>query len=159
MDTPERAAELVSIIECNAGEPDAIVRALAPIYRQAEEAKDSCREILWYMIRAAFNVSAAHRLALDEYLVAIERGREPSEEAVALFTSRRNSSGDAIESGAKVIYGSDVLLNGGDGTQLLRIELSDTEQHERFVELQVLDKAGRVVHSLVVRAKDTNADS
>jgi hypothetical protein len=89
MDTPEIAAELVSIIECNGGEPDAIVRALAPVYRQAEASNHSCREILWYMIRAAFNVSAAHRLALDEYLAAIERGREPSEEAVAKFASRR----------------------------------------------------------------------
>jgi hypothetical protein len=92
MDAYEKAVELVSIIECNAGEPDAIVKALAPIYRQAEAAGDSCREILWYMIKAAFNTSAAHSLALDEYLDAIEQGREPSEEAVARFASKRRQA-------------------------------------------------------------------
>jgi hypothetical protein len=103
MDTPERAAELVSIIECNAGEPDAIVRALAPVYRQAEAAGDECREILWYMIKAAFNVSAAHRLALDEYLAAIEQGREPSEEARVKFASKQRE----VETKDGTVYGSE----------------------------------------------------
>lgn len=40
------------------------------------------------MIRAAFNVSAAHRMSFDEFLGAIERGREPSEEAVAKLASQ-----------------------------------------------------------------------
>lgn len=95
MDIPERAAELVSILECHPGEPDAIARVIAPIYRQAEAANDECREILWYMIKAAFNVSAAHSLALDEYIAAIEEGRWPSEEAVARFSSQRQAHPDS----------------------------------------------------------------
>lgn len=124
MDIPERAAELVSIIECNAGEPDAIVRALVPVYRQAEEAKDSCREILWYMIRAAFNVSAAHRLALDEYITAIEQGREPSEEAIASFASREHTGKPVVE----VVYSSGVLLTGGNGAQVFRLDSAITRR-------------------------------
>jgi len=103
MDAFEKAVELVSIIECNAGEPDAIVKAIAPIYRQAEVAGDSCREILWYMIKAAFNTSAAHSLALDEYLAAIEQGREPSEEARVKFASKQRE----VETKDGAVYGSE----------------------------------------------------
>lgn len=150
MDTPERAAELVSIIECNGGEPDAIVRALAPVYRQAEAAGDECREILWYMIRAAFNVSAAHRLALDEYLAAIERGREPSEEAVAKFASKRHSA----ESEHNVVHGSSVLLTGSNGTQLFRLDFADNEQGDKSIEFHIIGETGIRLYSLVVRAND-----
>src|SRR5437868_2700121 len=108
VDPREQAAELVSIIECSAGEPDAIARAIAPVYRQAEAAKDTCREILWYMLKAAFNASAAHSWAFEEYLAAIEHGREPSEAAVARFASRRESGDPPAgpEADAEVVHGA-----------------------------------------------------
>jgi hypothetical protein len=152
MDAPERAAELVSIIECNVGEPDAIARALAPVYRQAEAAKDECREILWYMIKAAFNSSAAHSLALEEYLAAIEQGREPSEEAVAKFASQEHPA----EPKPEVIHGSSVLLTGSDGTQLFRLDFADAGQYVKTIEFHVLDHGGRSIRSFVVGAKSVD---
>jgi hypothetical protein len=149
MDAPEQGAELVGIIINNAGEPDAIVKAIAPIYRQAEAAKDECREVLWYMIQAAFNVSAAHRFALDEYLAAIEEGREPSEEAVARFASQRQG----VESEAEVIYGSSVLLSGSDGITLFRSDFADDKQESKSIEFHIFDETGAPLHSIVVRAK------
>ena len=148
MDIREQAVELVNIIECNAGEPDAIARALAPIYRQAEAAKDTCQELLWYMIKAAFNASAAHSLALDEYLAAIEQGREPSEEAVAKFAARQSQAQPGIE----VVYGSSVVLTGSDEYQLFRLDFADNEQDDKSVEFRVLDRAGTPIHSFVVKA-------
>jgi hypothetical protein len=148
MDAPEQGAELIDIIINNAGEPDAIARAIAPIYRQAEEARDECREVLWYMIQAAFNVSAAHRFALDEYLAAIEEGREPSEEAH--FASQREP--DSNKAKAEVVHGSTVLLMG-DGAQLFRFDFGDVEAGDKVVEFRVLDEEGASAHSIIVRAK------
>jgi hypothetical protein len=153
MDTPERAAELVSIIECNAGEPDAIVRALAPVYRQAEAAKDECREILWYMIKAAFNVSSAHSLALDEYLAAIEQGREPSEEARARFASQQHTA----KSEAQMVYGSSILVADSNSSSLFKIDFGDTGQNKGPIEFRILDERGATVHSIVTRAKGSNS--
>ena len=149
MDAPERGAELVGIIINDAGEPDAIARAIAPIYRQAEEARDECREILWYMIQAAFNVSAAHRFALDEYLAAIEEGREPSEEARARFASQRQG----VESEAEVSYGSSVLLSGSDGATLFQNDFADDKQESKLIEFHILDETGTPLRSIVVRAQ------
>ena len=160
MDTPEQAAELVSIIECNAGEPDAIVKALAPVYRQAEAERDSCRDILWYMLKAAFNASAAHGWAFEEYLAAIEEGREPSEEAVARFASQREAADQPEEPKVEVevIHGSTILLMGGNGTQLFRLDLGETEQRDKAVELYVLDEKGARAHSVVVREKAADTE-
>src|ERR1051325_9823264 len=127
VDPREQAAELVSIIECSAGEPDAIAKAIAPVYRQAEAAKDTCREILWYMLKAAFNASAAHSWAFEEYLAAIEQGREPSEEAVARFASQRETGDQPAAPGAEaeVVRGASVLVMGSGGAQLFRFDLAD----------------------------------
>src|SRR5438105_11438383 len=144
MDPREQAAELVSIIECNAGEPDAIARAIAPVYRQAEAAKDTCREILWYMLKACFNASAAHSWAFEEYLAAIEQGREPSEEAVARFASQREPGDQpaAPEVEAEVVRGASVLVMGSGGAQLFRFDLADDEGRDKVVEVYVMDEAG-----------------
>lgn len=155
MDAPERAAELVSIIECNAGEPDAIVRALAPVYRQAEAARDECREILWYMIKAAFNASAAHSLALDEYLEAIEQGREPSEEARAKFASGQSSANSKRE----VILGSSIRVTRNDGTTLFRLDFADVDRSIKSIEFAILDETGTQLYSLVVQANNPNPKS
>jgi hypothetical protein len=153
VDPREQAAELVSIIECSAGEPDAIARAIAPVYRQAEAAKDTCREILWYMLKAAFNASAAHSWAFEEYLAAIEQGREPSEEAVARFASQRESGDQpaALEADAEVVRGASVLVMGAGGAQLFRFDLADGERGDA-VEFYVLDEGGARAHGIVVKA-------
>jgi hypothetical protein len=152
MDTPERGVELVEIIVNYAGEPDAIVKALAPIYRRADEAGDDCREILWYALKAAFNLSAAHSWAFEEYLAAIERGREPSEEALAKFASQQ-SRDETAKPEAEVVHGSTVLLMGNDGAQLFRFDFDD-ERVDRSIEFHVLDEEGATVRSIVVRVKD-----
>src|SRR5437868_8586091 len=128
VDPREQAAELVSIIECSAGEPDAIAQAIAPVYRQAEAAKDTCREILWYMLKAAFNASAAHSWAFEEYVAAIEQGREPSEEAVARFASRRESGDQPAVPEAEVVRGASVVVMSAGGVQLFRFDLADGER-------------------------------
>jgi hypothetical protein len=133
---------------------DAIVRAPALIYRQAEAAGDECREILWYMIRSAFNVSTAHRLALAEYLAAIEQGREPSEEAVVKFASQR----DVAESEHEVVHGSGVLLTDSKGTQLFSFDFASNEQGDRAIEFQVLDETGAPAYSLMVRSKGADPE-
>lgn len=158
MDTPEQAAELVSIIECDAGEPDAIVKALAPVYRQAEAERDSCREILWYMLKAAFNASAAHGWAFEEYLVAIEEGRGPSEEAVAKFASQREADSQGAKPEAEVVQGSSVLVMGTNGAQLFRFDLAD-DARDKAVEFYVLDEAGGRVHSIIVGAREGDSDT
>lgn len=154
MDAPERGAELVDIIINDAGEPDAIVKAIAPVYRQADAARDDCWEVLWYMIQAAFNVSAAHRFALDEYLAAIEEGREPSEEARARFASRGESDSKEAKREAEVVHGSTILLMGDDGDQLFRFDFSDVEASDKVIEFRVLDEEGASAHSIIVRAKE-----
>jgi len=158
-DPREQAAELVSIIECSAGEPDAIARAIAPVYRQAEAVKDVCREILWYMLKAAFNASAAHGWAFEEYLAAIEQGREPSEEAVARFASQQESGDqpEAPEAEAEVVRGASVLMMGAGGAQLFRFDLADSGGGEA-VEFYVLDEAGARAHGIVVKAIGADAE-
>jgi hypothetical protein len=153
MDAPERGAELVDIIINNAGEPDAIVKAIAPIYRQADAARDECREVLWYMIQAAFNVSAAHRMALDEYLAAIEEGREPSEEARARFASQPELADQPPK--AEVVHGASILLMGSGGAQLFRFDIADSERNNA-IEFYVLDEAGARVHSIVVGTRNSD---
>jgi hypothetical protein len=157
MDAPERGAELVGMIVNEAGEPDAIARAIALIYRQTEEAKDDCREILWYVLKAAFNLSAAHSWAFEEYLAAIERGREPSEEALAHFASQQ-SGDEPAKPDAEVVHGSTVLLMGDNGAQLFRFDFGDAEGKDKTVELHVLDEAGATVRSIVVQAKRSSLD-
>src|SRR5205085_3856688 len=147
--------ELVSIIECSAGEPDAIARAIAPVYRQAEAAKDTCREVLWYVLKAAFNASAAHSWAFDEYLAAIEQGREPSEEAVARFASQRESGDQPAVPETEVVRGASILVRGAGGAQLFRFDLSDGE-HDKAVEFYVLDEKGTRARSMVIKNEEPN---
>jgi hypothetical protein len=138
-----------------AGEPDAIARAVAPIYRRADEAGDECREILWYVLKAAFNLSAAHSWAFDEYLAALESGREPSEEALARFASQQSGDEPAkIE--ADVVHGSTILLMG-DKRQLFRLDFGDCE-NEKTIEFHVLDESGAMVRSIVVESKEVDSD-
>jgi hypothetical protein len=155
MDAPERGAELVGIIVNEAGEPDAIARAIAPIYRRADEAGDDCREVLWYALKAAFNLSAAHSWAFEEYLAAIEQGRGPSEEALAHFASQQ-SGDEPARSEAEVVRGSTVLLMGDKG-QLFRLDFGDAGE-DRTVEFHVLDEAGSTMRSIVVEAKRSSSD-
>ena len=150
MDAPERGAELVSIIVNEAGEPDAIVKALAPIYRRADAVGDDCREVLWYALKAAFNISAAHSWAFEEYLAAIEKGREPSEEALAHFASQQ-SGDEPARPDAEVVHGSTVLLMGDDGAQLFRFDFGDVEREDKTIEFHVLNEEGATMRSLVVR--------
>jgi hypothetical protein len=158
MDAPERGAELVEIIVNDAGEPDAIARAIAPIYRRADEVGDDCREILWYVLKAAFNLSAAHSWAFEEYLAAIEQGRGPSEEALAHFASQQ-SGDEAAKPGAEVVHGSTVLIMGGNGAQLFRFDFGEAEREDKTIEFHVLDEAGATVLSIVVREKDAGTEA
>jgi hypothetical protein len=157
MDAPERGAELVDIIVNYAGEPDAIVKALAPIYRRADEAGDDCREVLWYALKAAFNLSAAHSWAFEEYLAAIEQGREPSEEALARFASQQ-SGNEPAKPEAEVVHGSSILIMGDDGAQLFRFDFGDAERDDNTAEFHVLDEMGATVRSIVVQTKSLSSE-
>jgi hypothetical protein len=104
----------------------------------------------------AFNLfGALLGLALDEYLAAVERGRGPSEEAVAKFSPKERQTEPEAES----IYGSGVVLTGNDGEQLSRLDFVDNEGGGRPIEFHVLDAAGVPVYSIIVRAKGGQPES
>jgi len=104
------------------------------------------------ILKAAFNLSAAHSWAFEEYLAAIERGREPSEEALAHFASQQSGDEPAGPE-AEVVRGSTVLLMGSGGAQLFRFDFGEAEREDKTVEFHVLDEGGATVRSIVLRPR------
>ena len=128
MDVREQADELVSIIENNAGEPDAIARAIAPIYRKAEAEKNECEEVSVVHDKGRVQPVGGAQLGTSRNTSrpssrGVSRRRRP------LRTSPLGSQSiNRTEPEAEVVHGASVLVMGSGGAQLFRFDLADTER-------------------------------
>jgi len=98
--TPEVAKELIGeALDCDQSHPDKFVKLLVILSDMTHD--NDLQLALHYLIRATYESSIAHSMAIDEYEARVREGREPSREATKKYQKRRVKEERESEAGKK----------------------------------------------------------
>jgi hypothetical protein len=98
--SPEIAIELVrEALDCDMSHPDKFVKLLVILSDMTHD--NDLQLALHYLIRATYESSIAHSMAIDEYEARVREGQEPSREATKKYQKRRAKEEREFETGKK----------------------------------------------------------
>jgi hypothetical protein len=98
--SPEEAKELVvEALDCDQSHPDKFVKLLVILSDMTQD--HDLQFAIHYLIRATYEGSIAHSMAIDEYEAKVREGREPSMEATKKYQKRRAKEERESETGKK----------------------------------------------------------
>jgi len=98
--SPEEARELVlEALDCDQSHPDKFVKLLVILSDMTHD--NDLQLALHYLIRATYEGSIAHSMAIDEYEARVREGREPAREATKKYQKRRVNDERESETGKK----------------------------------------------------------
>jgi len=98
--SPEIAIELVrEALDCDLSHPDKFVKLIVILSDMTHD--NDLRLALHYHIRATYEGSIAHSMAIDEYEARVREGREPSREATKKYQKMRANEKRESNTGKK----------------------------------------------------------